>query len=76
MKVMCIKETKSSDPVLSSVKLGDWIEVNEKSIYSKKNETNHHTDYFYIKNGEYSFEKSYFITLEEWRQQQLNKIGI
>jgi hypothetical protein len=75
MKVMCIKEMKSTDPVFTSIKIGDWLEVNTKSIYIKTNEDPNSSNYYYfIKNGEYAFHKDNFIALEEWREQQLNKL--
>lgn len=89
MKVQCIKEmTSTNDHVFNSVKIGDWIEVNEKSIYTKTNEDpNTSSYYFFLTNDksnpginyvnaetEYAFNKDNFITLEQWREQQLNKL--
>jgi hypothetical protein len=75
MKVMCIKEMKSTDPVFTSIKIGDWIEVNLKSIYTKTNEDPNASSYYYfINSGEYAFNKDNFITLQQWREQQLNKL--
>ena len=72
MKVMCIKEMKSTDPVFTSIKIGDWLEVNTKSIYTKTNEDPNSSSYYYfIKNGEYALHKSNFITLREYN---LNKL--
>jgi hypothetical protein len=72
MKVMCIKEMTSTDTVFNSIKIGDWIEVNEKSIYTKTNEDPNKNNYYYfIRNGEYTFHKSNFITLREYN---LNKL--
>ena len=33
MRVMCIKQMSVSKRELNSIKVGDWIEVYEKSIY-------------------------------------------
>ena len=75
MKVMCIKEMKSTDKVFTSIKIGDWIEVGEKSIYAKTNEDPNASSYYYfIKGGEYALNKDNFITLQQWREQQLNKL--
>ena len=72
MKVMCIKDMTSTDPVFNSIKIGDWIEVNTKSIYIKTNEDPNKNNYYYlIKNGEYALHKSNFITLREYN---LNKL--
>ena len=72
MKVMFIKEIDSTDHVFKSFKIGDWIEVNTKSIYTKTNEDPNKNNYYYfIKNGEYALHKSNFITLREYN---LNKL--
>jgi len=76
MKVMCIKDMTSTDPVFNKlgicIKIGDWIEVNTKSIYTKTNEDPNKNNYYYfIKNGEYALHKSNFITLREYN---LNKL--
>jgi len=72
MKVMFIKEIDSTDPVFKSFKIGDWIDVNTKSIYTKTNEDPNKNNYYYfIKNGEYALHKSNFITLREYN---LNKL--
>jgi|688.fasta_scaffold2711436_1 hypothetical protein len=77
MRVMCIKKMISSDVVFSSIKVGDWIEVYEKSIYDMTNkDPNHSSCYFYSPSpsNEYAFYKSNFITLDQWREQQIEKL--
>ena len=37
MIVKCIKKMSSTDSVFTSIKVGDWIEVYEKSIYDMTN---------------------------------------
>lgn len=79
MRVMCIKQMSSTDSVFTSIKVGDWIEVYEKSIYDMTNkDPNSSSSYFYSppQHIEYAFSKSNFITLDQWREQQLNNIGI
>ena len=85
MKVMCIKEMKSTDTVFSSIKIDDWIDVYEKSIYDSSALHNINPDkywsscYFFLSNNfntEYAFDKDNFITLEEFREQQLEKLGL
>jgi hypothetical protein len=76
---MCIKKMISSDVVFSSIKVGDWIEVYEKSIYDMTNkDPNSSSSYFYSPAGpkhiEYAFAKSNFITLQQWRHKQLNTL--
>jgi hypothetical protein len=89
---MCIKKMISTDSVFTSIEVGDWIEVYEKSIYdisifsfsNVKNvskDPNSSSCYFYYpprdflrNNLEYAFSKSNFITLEQWRESQLNKL--
>jgi hypothetical protein len=69
----------STDSVFTSIKVGDWIEVYEKSIYDMTNkDPNSSSSYFYSppQHIEYAFSKSNFITLDQWREQQLNNIGI
>jgi len=46
MRVMCIKKMISSDVVFSSIKVGDWIEVYEKSIYDMTNKDPNHSSCF------------------------------
>ena len=78
MRVMCIKQMSVSKRELNSIKVGDWIEVYEKSIYDMTNDNS--ATYFYNPPGpkhiEYAFYKSNFITLEQWRENQLNQLGI
>jgi hypothetical protein len=82
MKVMCIKDMNYNensilkgvtDPIFNSIKIGDWIEVNLKSIYTKTNEDPYKNNYYFFLKGsnEYAFHKSNFITLREYN---LNKL--
>jgi len=89
MIVKCIKKMRwnflldglcSTDSVFTSIKVGDWIEVYEKSIYDMTNkDPNSSSSYFYnpphsAKHIEYAFNKSNFITLDQWRDKQLNTL--
>lgn len=73
MKVKCIEKFYSSDPVFNSIQSGDWFEVNEKSI----NDPNSTAACYYLMisySREYALEKKYFITEQEWREQQINDL--
>jgi hypothetical protein len=82
MRVMCIKKMISTDSVFTSIEIGDWIEVYEKSIYDMTNkDPNSSSCYFYnpprgfLRNHlEYAFSKSNFITLDQWRDNQIEKL--
>lgn len=73
MKVQCIKDMTSTDPVFNSIKIGDWLEVSQKSKYTKTNEDPNKNNYYFFLRGsnEYAFHKSNFITLREYN---LNKL--
>jgi len=71
MKVMCIKEI----PIFN-IKVGDKIDVN---IESKSINEWFHEECYFINRGkfydqEYSINKVNFITIEEHREQQLDKL--
>jgi hypothetical protein len=71
MKVICIKEI----PIFS-IKVGDKIDVN---IESKSINGRFHEECYFINRGkfyhqEYPINKVNFITIEEHREQQLNKL--
>lgn len=76
MRVICIKEIDSRNTNLR-VRLGEWIDVTEKSRndYSEDSKSFLKTRYFFVKEGtEYALDRKYFLTLEEWREQQLDKL--
>ncbi len=72
MKIVCIKEIKSTEPVFNSIRLGSILEVSKESNYKGGTLSG----FFYLLKGsiEYALPMENFITMEEWRDQQLNKI--
>ena len=68
MKVICIKEI----PIFN-IKVGDKIDVN---IESKSINGRFHEECYFINRGnqEYPINKVNFITIEEHREQQLDKL--
>ena len=83
MKIICKKEfiVKFGDYILLQINPGDCIEVSETNIEGKS-ETNIEGKlimdrYFYTKNKViFALDKDYFYSLDEWRNIQLNKIGL
>lgn len=76
MRVICIKEIDSRNTNLR-VKLGEWIDVTEKSRndYSEDSKAFLKTRYFFVREEtEYALDRKDFITIEEWRDQQINKL--
>jgi hypothetical protein len=76
MRVICIKEIDSRNTNLR-VKLGEWIDVTEKSRndYSEDSKAFLKTRYFFVRQEtEYALDRKDFITIEEWRDQQINKL--
>lgn len=82
MKVICVSNTHLRT---LSIKLGEWIDVTEKSRnvcgkasvsnYSEDSEPFLETRYFFVKEGtEYALDRKYFLTIEQWREQQLDKL--
>jgi len=71
MKVMCIEYSSYMDNTGSefTIEPGQWLEVYDSS-----------KDYVYYTfemNGQEWFaERSKFITIQQWRQKQLKKIGV
>jgi len=76
MRVICIKEIDSRKTNLR-VKLGEWIDVGTKSRndYSEDSKPFLKTRYFLVREEtEYSLDRKDFLTIEEWREQQISKI--
>ena len=68
MRVMCIERSSylyNSDSF--SIEVGDWLEV-----YDNSKDYTYYT--FEMNNQEWFAERSKFITVQQWRQKQLNKI--
>ena len=62
MKVMCIEQCKFSTGF--TIEPGEWLEV----------EDNYPLTYQFERNGRQWIWKDRFITLEQWRDKQLNKL--
>jgi hypothetical protein len=76
MRVICIKEIDSRNTNLR-IKLGEWIDVTTKSRndYSEDSKAFLKTRYFFVRETtEYALDRKDFITIEEWRDQQINKL--
>jgi hypothetical protein len=77
MKVVCIKEFKSQHHLSPS---GLQHELTYGKIYECMNKPDWSSDDSYFIKCDLGFITSYhkrnFITLEEWRERQLNEIGI
>jgi len=71
MKVICISKCKFQT---FTIEPGEWLEVyQESSDYSRTN--GDFGTYTFERNGyEYLCKRDHFITKEQWRDQQLNKI--
>ena len=68
MRVMCIERSSylyNSDSF--SIEVGDWLEV-----YDGSKDYTYYT--FEMNNVEWFAERSKFITVQQWRNKQLNKI--
>ena len=68
MRVMCIERTSyliNSDSF--TIEPGQWLEV-----YDSSKDYNYYT--FEMNNQEWFAERNNFITVQQWRQKQLNKI--
>ena len=67
MRVMCIERSSLTNSDSFSIEVGDWLEVYNPS-----------TDYqwytFEMNNQEWFIERNKFITVQQFRQKQLNKI--
>ena len=66
MKVMCI-ERSSYDSDSFSIEVGDWLEV-----YDGSKDYNYYT--FEMNGQEWFAERNKFITIQQWREKQLNKL--
>ena len=76
MRVICIKEIDSRNTNLR-IKLGEWIDVTEKSRndYSEDSKAFLKTRYFFVRQEtEYALDRKNFLTIEQWREQQLDKL--
>ena len=75
MKIVCRKEfiVKSGDFILLKINPGDCLEISDTN---KNEDLVLKGKYFYETVNKISFalDKDYFYTIEEWREQQLNKI--
>ena len=70
MRVMCIERSSylyNSDSF--SIEVGDWLEV-----YDGSKDYNYYT--FEMNDQEWFAERNKFITVQQWRQKQLKKIGV
>ena len=79
MRVICIKQIDSKDSRYRTlrIKLGEWIDVTEKSRndYSEDYKPFLKTRYYFVREQtEYSLDRKDFLTIEEWREQQISKI--
>ena len=73
MRVICIKQIDSKDSRYRTlrIKLGEWIDVTEKS----RNDYFLKTRYYFVREEtEYSLDRKNFLTIEEWRDKQLDKL--
>ena len=66
MRVMCIEQTSYRD---FTIEPGQWLEV-----YDGSKDYNYYT--FEMNNQEWFIERNKFITVQQWRQKQLKKIGV
>ena len=76
MRVVCIKEIDSRNTNLR-VRLGEWIDVTTKSRndYSEDSKSWIKTRYFFVREEtEYALDRKDFLTIEQWRDKQLNEI--
>lgn len=74
MKVVCIDNTKGNANLLELYKSYNTLEKTEWHLGFPK-----HQDYFIIdfkdhEKGEIWVKKFYFISLDEWRQKQIDKV--
>jgi len=79
MRVICIKQIDSKDSRYRTlrIKLGEWIDVGTKSRndYSEDSKPFLKTRYYFVREEtEYSLDRKDFLTIEEWREQQISKI--
>lgn len=76
MRVICIKEIDTRNTNLR-VRLGEWIDVTTKSRndYSEDSKSFLKTRYFFVTGGtEYALDRKDFLTIEQWRDKQLDKL--
>lgn len=76
MRVICIKEIDSRNTNLR-VRLGEWIDVTTKSRndYSEDSKSWIKARYFFVREEtEYALDRKDFLTIEQWRDKQLNEI--
>ena len=66
MRVMCIEQTSYRD---FTIEPGQWLEV-----YDDSKDYNYYT--FEMNNQEGFAERNNFITVQQFRQKQLKKIGV
>ena len=66
MKVMCIERTSYRD---FTIEPGQWLEV-----YDSSKDYTYYT--FEMNNQEWFAERNNFITVQQFRQKQLKKIGV
>ena len=74
MRIICNKQIDSKG---LRIKLGEWIDVGTKSRndYSEDSKPFLKTRYFFVREQtEYSLDRKDFLTIEEWREQQISKI--
>jgi hypothetical protein len=79
MRVICIKQIDSKDSRYRTlrIKLGEWIDVTEKSRndYSEDSKAFLKTRYFFVREEtEYALDRKDFLSIEEWRDKQLNEL--
>ena len=76
MRVICIKEIDSHNTNLR-VRLGEWIDVTTKSRndYSEDYKPFLKTRYYFVREEtEYALDRKDFLTLQQWREKQLDKL--
>ena len=79
MRVICIKQIDSKDSRYRTlrIKLGEWIDVTTKSRndYSEDYKPFLKTRYYFVREQtEYSLDRKDFLTIEQWREKQLDKL--
>lgn len=83
MRVICIKEihqcfTRGSYPRSTNlrIKLGEWIDVTTKSRHDYSEDSKLKTRYLFVvrEQTEYALDRKDFLTIEEWRDQQIDKL--
>lgn len=72
MRVVCIKKCEFLD---FTIQPGDWIEVYQESFHETRTNGNFGTYTFERNGSEWLCKRDHFMTVSEWREQQLNKLN-